>query len=480
MTLPLSALSDDEMRTIKQLEMRHDAELPELEAYDRYYEGTQPFTYMQPEILARVGDRIRPVIVFWPQLIVGSRDERLDVEGFRLPDESDADDELWRIWQANDLDEGSSMAHVDALVMRRSYICIGSNEEDRDTPLITVESPLEIYADIDPRRRRVRSALRRVMEVDPAGGVGQRFATLYLPNETIWCEEVGGGWKPIARDRHNVGEVLVEPLVNRQRLRSASVTPTNLTVERLGRSELDAVIPLVNAVDKLATDMMVAAEFVAIPLRALFGVGADSFKDKDGNSQAILDAVMGKMLTIPDENVKAFEFAAAQLQNFGAGIKELSQMLSAVGAVPPDYLGHSTHNPASAEAGRVAETRLIKRCERIQRGFGGSWERAMRKAMRVATGSWDDDLKRLETIWRDPSTPTVAAAADAAVKKFTANIVPKRQTREDLGYTSAQIERMEEEDEKDAEKSPSGRLLDIARAGADRPVTDAGIGNPAA
>jgi hypothetical protein len=458
-------LSREELTLITQLEHRHNSEIPELEALDRYYEGTQPLTYMHPEILREVEDRIRPVIVFWPQLVVESREDRLDIEGFRLPGETEADKELWRIWKANDMDEGSSMAHIDALVMRRSYVCVGTNEDDPETPLVTVESPLEVYADVDPRTRKVRAALRRVNEVDPMGSVGARLATLYLPNETIWCHW-DGSWIEEDRDQHGVGEVLVEPIVNRQRLRSGTRTPRNAMVERMGRSELDAVIPLSDAVCKLATDMMVAGEFVVAPLRALFGVGPDAFKDEQGNPVSALQAMLGRVLTIPDENVKAYEFAAAQLSNFAAGVREIAQMMSAVGRLPADYLGYSSDNPASAEAGRVAETRLIKRCERIQRTFAGPHTRVQRKVMRVKTGKWDPDLARLEVMWRDPSTPTVAAKADATVKLFQVGIVPKRQSREDMGYTDVQIERMEAEDEKTAAADPVGQL--VTQMGADR------------
>jgi hypothetical protein len=67
---------------------------------------------------------------------------------------------------------------------------------------------------------------------------------------------------------------------------------------------------------------------------------------------------------------------------------------------------------------------------------------------RFQNGEFDPDLRRLETIWRDPSTPTVAQKADAAVKLFNlpTPIVPLRQTRQDLGYTDAQIALMEDAD----------------------------------
>jgi hypothetical protein len=272
------ALPETDLDWLTYLSRRHDAERPELEAYDRYYDGTQPLTYMHPEIMREVADRIQPVIIAWPQLCIDSLEERLDVEGFRLPDEESADDDLWRVWQANDMDEQSQLGHVDALTMRRYYVAGGTNETDDDTPLLTAESPLEVFADHDPRTRKVRAALRRVVEADTVARIGTRYATLYLPNATVYYEWNGGGWLVTNRDDHNLGEVPIVPVVNRARL-NQSRRIRGMTQLRHGRSELDPVIPLSDAANKIATDMMLAAEFVSIPLRGLWGVGPEDLVD---------------------------------------------------------------------------------------------------------------------------------------------------------------------------------------------------------
>src|SRR5690348_1028747 len=111
------------------LARRHDAEKPELEALDDYYENAPEQSYMHPDLFREVSDRIKPVVIAWPELIVDSVEERLDIEGFRRPDQDEGDDDLWRVWQENDCDEKSQMAHVDALVMRRSYVAVGANED---------------------------------------------------------------------------------------------------------------------------------------------------------------------------------------------------------------------------------------------------------------------------------------------------------------------------------------------------------------
>jgi len=475
------ALPSSDLEWVDYLSRRHDAEIPELEVLDRYYEGTQPLTYMHPEIFREVQDRIAPVIIGWPQLVVDSVEERLDVEGFRLPDADEADDGLWRVWQANDLDETSQLGHVDALVMRRSYVCVGSNEADAATPLVTVESPLEVFADLDPRTRKVRAALRRVAEEGSTARVSDRYATLYLPERTVWFRWADG-WVEERRDEYGLGVVPVVPLTNRARLRSARRSVTGGFRVQYGASELSPVLPLSDAANKLATDMMVAAEFVALPLRGFWGLGPDDLSDADGNPMTALQAIMKHVLTIPvDPDGEAgggreFEFKAASLANFHESINQLAKLVASIAGLPPHYLGYATDNPASADAIRSAESRLVKRAERKQRAFGGSWEQVMRLVRRFQEGDWDPALLRLETTWRDASTPTVAQKADAAVKLFSTPgrpIVPLRQTREDLGYSPVSIARMEEEDARLAAQDPLMAI--VANGGQQQPPVEPAV-----
>lgn len=434
-------LPDTDAGWLLELQLRHDRELPELRRLNDEYEGCVKHCFMHPEVAAQLGDRIEPLVLYWAMLVVGALEARLDVEGFRLPGSAADDLDLWRVWQENDCDEESQMAHLDALVMKRAYATVGTNEDDADTPIITFESPLEVYADIDPRTKKVRAALRRWTEY--SGNLvreSERYATLYLPDRTVFYGATGGAeYAEIDRDEHGLGEVPVVPMVNRGRL-----------ADRCGKSELTPLLPLVRGASKLATDMMVAAEFVALPLRGFLGVGPDAFEDESGNKLSALQAILGQMLAIPGDakEIRQFEFASAQLGNFHQSINMLAELTAAQGALPPAYLGRTTDNPASADAIRSAETRLIKRAERCQRSFGGGHEKTMRLVRRFQTGQWEPDMKRLETRWRDASTPTVAQSADAAVKLYNlpVPIVPLRQTRQRLGFSETEIAIMEDAD----------------------------------
>ncbi|MET0448284.1 MAG: phage portal protein, partial [Aeromicrobium sp.] len=210
----------DDLAQLNQLQLRHDAELAELRELNDEYELQARQLYMHPEIQREIGDRLKQVVIAWPMLVVDALDERLDVEGFRLPDSDAGDEDLWRVWQENDCDEGSQLGHIDALVMKRSYIAVGSNEDDEATPLVTFESPLELFADIDPRNRSVRSALRRWSQYDNSlARTSERYATLYLPNRTVYYgASSGSDWLVEDVDEHGLGVVPIVPMVNRGRL----------------------------------------------------------------------------------------------------------------------------------------------------------------------------------------------------------------------------------------------------------------------
>jgi hypothetical protein len=71
----------------------------------------------------------------------------------------------------------------------------------------------------------------------------------------------------------------------------------------------------------------------------------------------------------------------------------------------------------------------------------------MRTVLLLRDGELDPRTRSLETVWRDPATPTYAQKADAVVKLHAAGILPTEQAREDLGYSAAQRARMREMDD---------------------------------
>jgi hypothetical protein len=421
--------------------LKQESKLKELSAY---FEGEQPIKYMAAALESEFGERLTQLVINWPQLGVEAYENRLDVEGFRLPGQGKTDKELWRIWQVNDLDEESSQGHLEALINGRAFAIVGENEEDPKTPIITVEHPSQVAVYRDPRTRRILWGLKRwTDDEDPNRPV--EHAALYGLDTNYYYVMDEGRWADTEVVEHDRNMCSVAQLPNRPRL-----------LDPLGTSEFKNIIPLANAANKMATDMMVSSEFHAMPRRWVVGMDEDDWKDQDGNAVSNWSKVAGRVWAadkLPSE-VQMGQFQEADLANFHNSIKLLGQLTTQMLGLPPHYTGFTGDNPASADAIRSSEAQLVKRAERKQRVFGGGWEQVMRLARRIATGKDDPDMRQLETIWRDASTPTVAQKADAAVKLFTANIVPWRQTVEDMGYTDTQISLMADERERERLQNP--------------------------
>lgn len=423
--------------------------IPGLDRVDRYFEGEQPLKYMAKAMQSEIGDRVSQLVLNWLRFGAEAYENRLDIEGFRYQGSSSSDAELWRMWQANDLDEQGQQAHLDALVLGRSYVIVGSGDSDGSDPVVTVESPFQVFAERDPRTRRVSAAVKRWQEGE--GKETVQRATLYLPDSTESFAADKGAWLSTGKaDEHELGRVPVVPLVNRPRI----LRPDGL-------SEFQDVIPIADAANKMATDMMVSGEYHAMPRRWAAGLKAEDFVDKDGNPISAWSRDAGTLWGSENEQIKFGQFQESDLAVFHNSIKLLAQLASQMLALPPHYLSFVGDNPASADAIRSSETQLVKRVERKHTYFGGSWEDVQRLVLRIKTGEWDDAARTLETVWRDPSTPTVAQVADATVKKVQTGIVPIEQARIDLGYTQTQRDNMLEMDAR-AKSNPD--IANLARS----------------
>jgi hypothetical protein len=171
-------------------------------------------------------------------------------------------------------------------------------------------------------------------------------------------------------------------------------------------------------------------------------------------------------MAFEDSDAKAQQFSAAELRNFVDALDALDRKAAAYTGLPPQYLSTSSQNPASAEAIKSSEARLVKKCERKNKIFGGAWEQAMRVAYKAAKGGdIPPEYFRMESVWRDPSTPTYAAKADAAAKLYAngMGVIPKERARVDIGYSIAEREEMRVWDEQDNPVAQVAGLLSPAQ-----------------
>jgi len=383
------------------------------------------------------------VVLNWPRVTVDAIERRLDVQGFRAGD-GRPDPYLTDVWQYNNMDERQTFAHVDALALERSYVCVGTNDQDREFPLITVESPREMIALRDPRTHRITSAVRSYDNVD---GIDQRV-TWYRPNVTRWLVRDGSRWvDEFEPDVHNLGTVPIVALVNRNR----ATRKRDSILE--GVSEMADVIPIADSASRAITGAQLLQETMIAPARGVLGASKGDFMDADGQPLSAWQAYFGAVWAMSNKDAKTFQFDAADMKNIETIVNVYARQASGVSSLPVEYFGLNTENPPSADGQRAGETRLIKNAERKQTSFGHGWESVQRLVYRFRTGQWSPEARKLETIWRDAGTPTIAQMTDAVVKRYQVGLIDWESAQERMGETPISIQQMKTRRQGDIESA---------------------------
>jgi hypothetical protein len=461
-SLPLLTLSEAEQGLVTRLNNLRSAAEPSLLLRDAYYNGTQ--------VIKDFGISIPPqmrglaVVIGWPQVAVDALDERLEVEGFRWGTDKAAEQRTNEIWQENDLDNEGPLAHLDALIHRAAYICIGSNDDG--SALVTPESELSMSAIWDPRTRSVGAALR-VYGADEHGR--HALATLYLPDETIsLAQNDSGDWEIDERDQHNLGETPVVRLANRQR-----------TSQRQGNSEItSAIMALTDSACRTLVGMEVAREFYAATKLILLGGDESAFVGPDGAKRSVWETYIGRILAITRDEQGELpsleKLEGSDPTPFTRVMAEYRQNFAAVSKLPPHMLGETTANPASADAIRSAEAGLVKRVKQKQRAFECAWENAMRLALRIeGDGVLPNGAELIETVWANPATPTFAADSDGLHKQTQAGIIPAHSdvVRERAGWSLQERARLAEDDKVNLSEEFIAAIADAIEARGERSVS---------
>lgn len=401
------SLSNDELDLINALRDKLSRHYAKNEVLEHYYEGKnrlKDFRISIPPQLTAVES-----VVGWAGTAVDVLEERLDFEGYIAPDTLGLND----VFRANDLDIESGMGHRDAFVYGTSFITVGTGRNGEPSPLITIESPKRMTALYDLRLRRSIAAL--ALDHDEQGR--PVAGSLYLPDVTIQLEFQNGQWLDVDRDEHNLGRLPVVAAPNNPR-----------SGDTKGRSEITrAVRSYTDAAMRTLLGAEVAREFYSAPQRYILGADEDLFLDNDGNPLNPWSVYQGRILGVPanqDGQIpQVGQFSAGNTSPYFEQVRAYAQLLAAETAIPASYLGFQTENPASADAIRQMEARLVKRAERRQKQFGRAWVEVARLALLVRDGVIPAEADQIRPIWRDPSTPTRAAAADEAVKLIAAGVL---------------------------------------------------------
>lgn len=381
---------------------------------DAYYGGTQPLSFLSPEAKTALGTRFGRMASNVPRLAVTALAERLRVTGFDGAD-------VWADWISNDLDQTSGVAHREALTLGTSYVIVWARPDG--SPRITVESARQVAVVTDPGSRQVVAALKRWETATSTEAV------LYEVDQItrLRAPSLGAtttGFRTVEKIPNPLGVVPVVRLRNGDRLLDDGV------------SEIDDLMPLVDALNKVLADMLVTSEYVGRPRRWATGIELEENAETGEAENPIPEGNRAMVSENPD--AKFGQLAAADLGHYESAVRVLLGQIMAVSALPAHYVGVFTDNPASADALRASEASLTARVEARQATFGRSWEDVARLAVAVRDGT-DPASVDVRVRWADAATRSVAQEADAVVKLFGAGLLPATYALKRLGYATDEI-----------------------------------------
>ena len=403
--------------------------------FEAYYAGRHPMMFATYKFRETFGNLFSAFADNWCQVVVDSSLERIAVQGFRFGgDENyEGDEEAWGLWQVNNLDADSITAHLEAIKTGQAFVIVDGG----NPPLITVESPHEVTVIHRPGNRRQRAAaLKRWLDEDR-----HAHTTLYLPEGSFRFVSA----RPIESDVEVEWEPDTLPHVPNAFGGVVPVIPlrNNPGMLDFGRSDLQPVIDSQNAINKLCTDMIVAAEYAAYPQR--WATGVDIPPDPATGRRNPPDFLSDPARVWADENDNARfgTFTTSDLTIYVRAIEMFIQHIAAQTRTPPHYLSAGLGQWPSGDSLKASETGLVAKVRRKQQDFSDTWEEAMRLAF-LALG--DDERAAAidaEVIWADPEYRTEGERVDALVKMRSLG-VPLEALWSKWGATPQEIERWRE------------------------------------
>lgn len=452
-----------------------------------YYRGEHPLAYASEEFARYMGNRFEGFSDNWTTPVVQTTAERLDVLGVRLDGALRPDEDLNRVWRENDAERGSSEALVAALAAARAFALVWGNPDDEDTPLITWERPDQAIVAYAADTGKPIAGLKLWLDLE----AGMEFATFYTLTDVWKFQRIGGhaymrseprpavlpsgGWQPRQPPEDDVWPVPnpmgVLPLVE---LRNQTL------LDDAPISDIDGVIAMQNSINLVWAYLMNALDYASLTQRVVLGADIPRVPILDANGQQIgerpidLDQLIkDRILWVPGEGASIAEWSAASLDVFSNVIERAVEHVAAQTRTPPHYLIGKIVNVSgdaltAADAGQVS-----KASERVT-----YFTAPMRRIYSLVALAQGDERKAKaarsgRVVWKDVQFRSLSQKVDA-LQKLKDIGFPFEWIAEQYGLEPAEVARVLEMRQREAELDPVGEIVRQMGGGSGAPDGPAG------
>ena len=346
-------------------------------------------------------------------IVVDALAEKLKVAGFTSDGPADLL-ALW--WKKNRMDAQQAVVHLAAVRDGDTFVLVEWDNVNA-RPLFTQENAYDgtagmrvIYSD---ERRTVPQVAIKRWTISAGLDITARRANLYFPDRIEKYVNSGPGWERFYEPDDERWPI---PWVDR------ASRPLGIPVVHFrnmdegydhGKSELDNVVPMQNALNKTVIDVLAAADTTGFQVLWMTGGDPGASTNPDGSVKPGIAIAPGSWVynTNPDAKIGAIEPADLD------GIIKVADLWAAKIATitrTPLTLFQLTGQVAAADTIKEGRAGLISKARDRQTVFGNAWEDAMTMALRLyntwgAGGAADD--AEIAVVWEDDEKPDLLALA---------------------------------------------------------------------
>ena len=461
---------------VQRLFRRIVARRGEVDFYSNYYIGEFPLPWIHPDAQEEFARLLKMCRSNFMGLVIDAQVERMNIDGFRISSgtpgsDGSADEDLWKIWQYNDMDAEYDKGLLEGSITGNFYISVGPNRADSRFPLIRVEHPNQAIVEHVPgTNRRERAAGLKAWVDDWTGEV---HCNLFLPNglykfRTPPVQRISDGLTVVDDSRIDlvVPEFLVReegtetwPAPNPTGVVPIFESPNNPRLLTGGRSEIEDVTDIQDRVIKTIADRLMTQDFGAFRQKWISGWPQE---DESGNPTPEINVGRDRVITTDVKEAKFGQFDADGVKELLAAVVEDVKHIASRTRTPAQYLLGDMSN-VNGETLAASESGLVSKVHQRMRGHSNAVEGAMRLAREIGGYGKLPSGVIMETIWHDPEHRTKGELTDAAVKARQGLEMPIPFTWEMIGLSQAQIMRLLEmrQAEKDEAMAQQDALMEL-------------------
>jgi hypothetical protein len=330
-----------------------------------YYDGNQPLRYSTErlqEVFRSISARFTQN---WCEVVVDVFEERINIEQFQVTNNEAAAKDLNDWWYASGMHLDADDVHLCALVTGEAFVIVWPEDGVLDGHYNDSRLVHLFYDPANPRRKAFGVKWYEDAEAK------KTYLTLYYPdrleyyaaNRLIKDLPSAGSFKPLLLDEADEASYMADnplgtvPIFHYRREMRAIKS-------ELGPSVLDTQ----DAINKLMSDMMVAAEFGAFRQRYVISQ-ADVGSLKNAPNE-IWDLPAGDGL---GQGTQVGEFGQTDLSMYMNQLQELANAIGKMKRLPAHYFHLGARADPSGETLIGLESPLIKRVRKYMKRFEATW-----------------------------------------------------------------------------------------------------------